>query len=94
MCDIIPEHSPLIQQLNQTVKTLMVLLLARSDHQTFLTQHCILTLRSDSKFLALIGASHIHELSFQLYKHSHQLRYDFSNVLEILDGSLKNQLLT
>ena len=94
MSNTIPEHSPLIQQLNRTVMSLMVLLLAQKDHQIFLTQHCILSLRSDSKFLALIDASHIHELSFQLYKHSPQLYYDFSNVLEILDGSLKNQLLT
>ena len=94
MCDTIPEHSPLLQQLNRTVKTLMMLLLAKSDHQAFLTRHCMLSLQSDSKFLALIDASHIYELSFQLYKHSAQLHYDFSNILEFLNVPLKDQLLT
>ena len=93
MCDTIPEHSPLLQQLNRTVKTLMMLLLADTDRQTFLTQHCMLSLRSDSKLLALVDTSHIYELYLQLYKHSSHLHCDFSNILEVLDSSLKKQLL-
>ena len=94
MCANIPEHAPLVQHLNGTIKSLMALLLAKHEHQTFLTQHCMLLMQRDSKLPSFIDKSHIYVLYEQLYKHSFQLQYDFSNILELLDISLKYYLLS
>ena len=94
MCVNIPEHSPLIQHLNGTIKSLMALVLAEHEQQTFLSQHCMLLMQRDSKLPSFIGKSHMNAVYEQLYKHRLQLQYDFSNILEILDDSLKQYLLT
>ena len=94
MCENIPEHSSLIQHLNRTIKSLMALLLAEHEQQTFLSQHCMLLMQHHSKLFSLVDRSHLYAVYEQLYKYRLQLRYDFSNILELLDTSLTHFLLT
>ena len=83
-----------IQHLNRTIKSLMVLLLAEHEQQTFLSQHCMLLMQHHSKLFSLVDRSHLYAVYEQLHKYRLQLRYDFSNILELLDTSLTQFLLT
>ena len=94
MCVNIPERAPLIQHLNETIKSLLALLLAEHEQQTFLSQHCMLLIQCDSKLPSFIGKSHMYAVYEQLYKHRLQLQYDFSNILDLLGPSLTQYLLT
>ena len=51
-------------------------------------------MQRDSKLPSLIGKSHMYTVYEQLYKHRLQLQYDLSIILELLDTSLTQYLLT